>query len=256
MFKRNLFFKIIFINDRKVTMHYIKTDITQTLDEQYLLETLNLDNKTILELGCGAATMTKKLAATGMNRKIIACEIDAIQHQKNLKLDIDNIEFVECGAQDIRLEDESVDMILMFKSFHHIPKELMSKALKQIKRVLKPNALCYISEPLFLGEQNELVAMFHDESIVRKDAFDAIKEAVEQEEFKLFREIFFNSEVNYESFEDFQKKQMNLTYNEDNANDELIQKVRDRYNEFASQQGSSGKTSFLKPFRVDILQKI
>lgn len=233
-------------------MKLIEENITQTLDEIYLIETLNLDNKTILELGCGNATMTKQLGSNGSNRKIIACEVDEIQHEKNLKLNIENIEFKLNGAQKIDLKDESVDMIFMFKSFHHIPYDLMKEALKEIKRVLKPNGLAYISEPLFQGHQNELIAMFHDEQQVRIDAFEHIKEAVESEQFKLFREIFFQTEVIYENFEDFKAKQMNLTYNDNNITNELENKIKDKFNSF-----NDGKqTSFMKPFRVDILQKI
>ena len=233
-------------------MKLIEENITQTLDEIYLIETLNLDNKTILELGCGNATMTKQLGSNGSNRKIIACEVDEVQHEKNLKLNIENIEFKLNGAQKIDLEDESVDMIFMFKSFHHIPYDLMKEALKEIKRVLKPNGLAYISEPLFKGHQNELIAMFHDEQQVRIDAFEHIKEAVESEQFKLFREIFFQTEVIYENFEDFKAKQMNLTYNDNNITNELENKIKDKFNSF-----NNGKqTSFMKPFRVDILQKI
>lgn len=233
-------------------MKLIEENITQTLDEIYLIETLNLDNKTILELGCGNATMTKQLGSNGLNRKIIACEVDEVQHEKNLKLDIENIEFKLNGAQKIDLKDESVDIIFMFKSFHHIPYDLMKEALKEIKRVLKPNGLVYISEPLFKGHQNELIAMFHDEQQVRIDAFEHIKEAVESEQFKLFREIFFQTEVIYENFEDFKAKQMNLTYNDNNITNELENKIKDKFNSF-----NNGKqTSFMKPFRVDILQKI
>ena len=233
-------------------MKLIEENITQTLDEIYLIETLNLDNKTILELGCGNATMTKQLGSNGSNRKIIACEVDEVQHEKNLKLDIENIEFKLNGAQKIDLKDESVDIIFMFKSFHHIPYDLMKEALKEIKRVLKPNGLVYISEPLFKGHQNELIAMFHDEQQVRIDAFEHIKEAVESEQFKLFREIFFQTEVIYENFEDFKAKQMNLTYNDNNITNELENKIKDKFNSF-----NNGKqTSFMKPFRVDILQKI
>ena len=79
-------------------MQLLQTNITQTLDEHYLLETFNLDNKTILELGCGKADMSKKLANTGQNRKIIATEVDEIQHKKNLELNIRNIEFLFCGG--------------------------------------------------------------------------------------------------------------------------------------------------------------
>lgn len=136
-------------------MKLIEENITQTLDEIYLLETLNLNNKIILELGCGEASMTKKISQNGFDRKIIACEVDKVQHKKNLDLNIENIEFKLCGAENIKVEDNSIDFVLMFKSFHHIPKEFMNKALLEIKRVLKPNGLAYISEPLFMGEQNE-----------------------------------------------------------------------------------------------------
>ncbi len=233
-------------------MKLIEDNITQTLDEIYLVETLNLDNKTILELGCGNASMTKMIAQNGSNRKVIACEVDVVQHQKNLSLDIPNIEFKLNGAEDIALEDESVDAIFMFKSFHHIPYDLMKKALKEIKRVLKPNALAYISEPLFKGGQNELIAMFHNEEQVRIDAFEHIKEAVLNEEFKLFREIFFQTEITYKNFEDFKTKQMNLSYNNNSITKELEEKIENKFNSF-----NDGKeTSFMKPFRVDILQKI
>ena len=233
-------------------MKLIEDNITQTLDEIYLVETLNLDNKTILELGCGNASMTKQIAQNGSNRKVIACEVDVVQHKKNLLLDIPNIEFKLNGAEDIDLEDNSVDAIFMFKSFHHIPYDLMKKALAEIKRVLKPNALAYISEPLFKGEQNELITMFHDEEQVRIDAFEHIKEAVENEEFKLFRELFFQTEVKYKDFEDFKIKQMNLSYNDNNITNDLEEKIKNKFNNY-----NNGKNvSFMKPFRVDILQKI
>lgn len=233
-------------------MKLIENNITQTLDEIYLVETINLNNKTILELGCGNASMTKQIAQNGFDRKIIACEVDEVQHKKNLLLDIENIEFKLCGAENIDLEDESVDVIYMFKSFHHIPLELMSNALDEISRVLKSNGLIYISEPLFAGEQNELISMFHDEKEVRQNAFNHIKDAVDNEKFKLFREIFFQSEVVYKDFEDFEKRQMNLTYNDNDISKELKEKIKNKFNSF-----NEGKeSSFMKPFRVDILQKI
>lgn len=233
-------------------MKLIEENITQTLDEEFLLETLNLNNKTILELGCGSATKTQTIASRGFDRKIIACEIDEIQHEKNLKLDIDNIEFKPFGAQKIDLDDNSIDIVLMFKSFHHIPIELMEQALKEIKRVLKPSGLAYISEPLFYGDQNKLIEMFHDEEYVRAEAFRAIKKSVDDGEFKLFKEIFFNNEISYSSFEDFQKRQMNLSYNDNNITDELVENIKLEFMKFYK----DGEAKFLKPNRVDILQKI
>lgn len=231
-------------------MKLVEENITQTIDEMYIIETLNLNGKTILELGCGAAAMTKKIAQNGFARDIIACEVDEIQYKKNLQNPIKNVKYMFCGAENIELEDNSVDFVFMFKSFHHVPKELMPQALHEIRRVLKPNGLAYISEPLFAGEQNELIAMFHDEEEVRKDAFDAIRNCVEKAELKLFKEFFFQTETQYSNFEDFKKRQMNLTYNNDNSDEELEKKVQEKFESF----GGASRV-FLKPFRVDILQK-
>ena len=234
-------------------MRLIQTNIQQELNEDYLIETLNLNNKTILELGCGAASKTINIASTGFNRKIIACEVDKIQHQKNLQKSYENIEFKLCGAEDIHLEEESVDMVFMFKSFHHVPINLMPKALSEIKRVLKPNGLAYISEPLFTGELSDMIAMFHNEELVRSEAFNAIKKAVENEEFKLFQEIFFYSLDTYRDFEEFKSRHMSATFNNYNITKELEKEVEKKFNQYAQK---NNPITFKKPFRVDILQKI
>lgn len=227
-----------------------KKDIDLIINEMYLIQTLSLENKTILDLGCGSAIISKELEKDVNNIKIFACEVDLEQHQKNLNQKNTLIDFRNYKAQDLDFEDNTFDFIFLFKSFHHININDMNKALKEIKRVLKKNAMLYISEPLFQGKQNELVSIFHDEKYVREEAYKHIKEAVENEEFKLFKEIFFKTEVEYSSFEDFKNKQMNLSYNEDNISSEIYEKVKNKYEEYSI----NGKATFLKPFRVNILQ--
>lgn len=233
-------------------MKYIEENINQELNEEFLVETLNLNNKNILELGCGDASKTKAIASNGFDRSVTACEVDELQHEKNLKLNIKNIDFILCAAQNLPFEDNSFDIVFLFKSFHHIPIAFMTKALKEIKRVLKPNGLVYISEPLYSGELNEIISLFHDERIVRKEAFDAIKESIDNQEFKLFKEIFFYSIVTYKDFEDFKSKMMYVTYNKNDISPELEQIVKDRFLHYSKAK----EISFKKPFRVDILQKI
>lgn len=233
-------------------MKFIEKNISQELNENFLIETLSLNNKTILELGCGAAQKTIDIATNGFDRKIIACEVDEIQHKKNLKLEYDNIEFKLCGAENILCEDNSIDIIFMFKSFHHIPIELMPKALSEIKRVLKPNALAYISEPLFDGDLSDIIAMFHNEEIVREEAFKAIEKSVSNNQFKLFKEIFFYTPTTYSSFEEFKSKVMNVTFNDNTISKELEEKVEKKFNQISQNK----EITFKKPFRVDILQNI
>ena len=68
---------------------------------------LSLDNKHILELGCGSAEITHNIASSGVGRKITALEVDEIAHEKNLQItDLPNVTFGLSGAQDIPLDDE------------------------------------------------------------------------------------------------------------------------------------------------------
>jgi ubiquinone/menaquinone biosynthesis C-methylase UbiE len=123
---------------------------------------LSLDNKHILELGCGSAEITRNIACSGADRKITALEVDEIAHEKNLQItDLSNVTFGLSGAQEISLEDESVDVVFMFKSLHHVPLDLMEPSMHEIRRVLKPGGLAYISEPVFEGDFNEVLRLFH-----------------------------------------------------------------------------------------------
>ena len=48
------------------------------------------------------------------------------------------------GAQAIDLPADSIDLVIMLKSLHHVPTELMDRALAEIHRVLKPGGLAYL----------------------------------------------------------------------------------------------------------------
>ncbi|MBE9561264.1 MAG: class I SAM-dependent methyltransferase, partial [Proteobacteria bacterium] len=147
--------------------------ITRTCPENEIYnELLKLDEKHILELGCGDAKITRAIATEGHDRQILATEVDEIQHKKNLLItDLKNVSFQLAGAESIPTSDNTFDVVFMFKSLHHVPVELMGQALVEIKRVLKPKGVAYISEPIFAGDFNEILRLFHDEEAVRKAAF-------------------------------------------------------------------------------------
>ena len=59
-------------------------------------------------------------------------EVDEIAHAKNQQIaDLPNVTFGVAGAQDIPLEDATVDMVLMFKSLHHVPLDQMDVAMRK-----------------------------------------------------------------------------------------------------------------------------
>ena len=213
---------------------------------------LALDNKHILELGCGAALKTRDIATTGVNRRITALEVDETAHRKNLEIDdLPDVNFVLSGAQDIPLDDDSVDIVLMFKSLHHVPVELMETSLKEIHRVLRPGGLSYISEPIFHSNFNEILRLFHNEQEVREAAFHTLEKVVGAGIFELEEEVFFNTPGHYQDFAEFENNIINATYSSHRLDAGLFEQVRQ---EFERHMGDDG-AYFLKPIRVDLLKK-
>jgi ubiquinone/menaquinone biosynthesis C-methylase UbiE len=228
------------------------TQTTLVNEVKLMLDALHFDGARVLELGCGKAEKTRTLAETGRVAKILALEVDAIQHARNLQVtDLPNVRFAHGGAETIPAEDNSFDSVIMFKSLHHVPVAHMDTALSEIARVLKPVGLAWISEPVFAGELNEIMRLFHDEQIVREAAFAAVCRAVEDGRLLLNEERFFNTRSLFDSFEQFDARMIRVTHSNHALSPELYREVQEK---FAAHLTPDGAT-FLNPQRVDVLQK-
>lgn len=215
-------------------------------------ENLPLRGAVVLELGCGRAWMTRKIAERFEPARIIATEVDRAQHANNLRIDdLPQVEFRYGGAEKIDLEDGSVDVVLMLKSLHHVPVEKMDRGLGEIARVLRPGGLAYLSEPVYTGDFNDILKIFHDERSVREAAFEAVRRAVADGRFSLVRQIFFNAPGHFDDFEDFEERIINVTHTEHRIDPALRQRIREAFMAHMTPDGAD----FLKPTRVDLLRK-
>jgi len=234
-------------------MQLAETNVTRNCPEREVFnELLELDGKRIVELGCGRAELTRLIATEGSGRSIVALEVDEAQHRLHLGIDdLPNVEFIMAGAEDIPFPDASFDAVFMFKSLHHVPLPLMGQALAEIKRALKPGGFAYISEPVFAGEFNEILRMFHDEEQVRLAAFEAVKRAVDSGLFELASETFFNSPMHFDDFADFEQKVLKVTHSNHVLSPELYEQVKAKFESHVTADGAN----FLMPIRVDLLHK-
>lgn len=234
-----------------------KEAIARTSEEiEIVNELLDLDDKYILEVGCGAAETTRLIASGGINKKdsrrVMALEVDEVQHAQNLKIDdLPNVEFKLAGAQAIPVPDCCVDVVFLFRSLHHVPVDLMKRSFDEIARVLKPGGYVYIEEPVYDGEFNDIVRIFEDEKEVRGAAFAAIRAAVDSGEFELVKELFFNKPLSFSSFEDFERRVIRVSYMERHLTPEQYSQVKAR---FEANLGENG-AKFPQPHRVDWLRK-
>lgn len=221
--------------------------------EPVLFEALmDLDRQHILELGCGTAQLTRLIAEGGEARQITALEVDRIQHDKNLTIsDLPNVHFALAGAQDIPLDDASVDRVFMFKSLHHVPVSSMDDAFAEIARVLRPGGLLYVSEPIYDGDFNEILKLFNDEREVRNAAFAAEQRALAGGSFTLRGQHFFRAPMHFDDFADFEQRVLGVTHSDFQLSDETYREVQARFARHVDEDGAD----FAQPIRVDLLQR-
>jgi len=213
---------------------------------------LPLDGAMILELGCGTAELTRAIASEDGRRVVTAMEVDEIQHGLNMQInDLPNVHFMSGAAEAIPCEDGLFDVVLMFKSLHHVPPASMDTALDEIRRVLKPGGIAYISEPIFAGDFNDILRLFHDEEDVRKAAFMAVKRAVDSGQFVLMDEVFFQSPMHFSDFDEFERKVIGVTHSNHQLSDDVYRQVKAM---FDARKDATG-VHFDMPMRVDVLVK-
>jgi ubiquinone/menaquinone biosynthesis C-methylase UbiE len=221
-------------------------------DEDAIVKSLlPLSGAHVLELGCGKAEKTRAIAQGGQVASITALEVDAIQHARNLQIgDLPNVSFSVGGAEAIPAADASVDVVLMFKSLHHVPMDKVDQALAEMRRVLKPGGLAYLSEPVFAGDFNDILRLFHDEKTVREAAFAAIQRAVHGGTLELVSQTFFNTRRHFDDFEQFEEQVLKVTHTQHRLSPEMYEAVRVAFMRHMTPQG----VDFQQPIRVDLLR--
>lgn len=213
---------------------------------------LPLQNARILELGCGKAEKTRAIAQGGKVAAIVALEVDEIQHARNLALtDLPNVSFRQGAAEAIPEADAAFDIVMMFKSVHHVPIESMDRAFDEIRRVLKPGGFVWISEPVYAGEFNEILRLFHDEKTVRAAAFSATCRAVDDGRFHHVKQCFFSTPGHFDNFAQFEERVIRVTHSNHQLSPVLHEAVRRKFEKHLTDKGAN----FQNPLRVDILRK-
>lgn len=96
-----------------------------------------------LEVGCGYGRVTPWIMRYSKEHYAIDPESDL------LKLAIKSyptVKFLRATAQNLSFPDDYFDLIVSFSVLHHIPPGEFKKAVEEIKRVAKPNAVIFLHE--------------------------------------------------------------------------------------------------------------
>jgi len=105
--------------------------------------------KKVLEVGCGTGIYTEKLARTGADIVAIDISSDLLAQARN-KIKSPNISFLEADLENLPFPNENFDAVVGVSILHHVN---ACEALKEIRRVLKPDGAIVFSEPNMLNPQ-------------------------------------------------------------------------------------------------------
>jgi ubiquinone/menaquinone biosynthesis C-methylase UbiE len=129
-------------------------------------EFIELNRKTLLEIGCGDGRLTALLA--GKTDAITAIDPDEGSVQA-ARRNICGVNFQVGSGEELDFAAETFDIVMFGYSLHH---QDCAKALAEAGRVARPNGQILIIEPRPEGEYSRLVSIFEkDEIALLRKAF-------------------------------------------------------------------------------------
>jgi SAM-dependent methyltransferase len=133
--------------------------------------------KDVVDIGCGGGALVRALAARGA--RVTGVEISEEQLAPALAADdgARGARYLVGSAQRLPLEDASVDAAVFMRALHHVPPAELLDALREARRVLRPDGLVYVAEPLAQGDYFEITRLVEDEDEVRAAAQHALDRA-------------------------------------------------------------------------------
>jgi SAM-dependent methyltransferase len=217
-----------------------------------LADMLPLAGQHIVELGCGAAHLSRALLARHADSRVTGLEIDERQHAKNLAAPQTGLEFIAAGAQAIPFADASFDLALMLKSLHHVPLTLLAQALGEVARVLRLGGHLYVSEPVYGGAFNEVIRVFNDEGVVRAAAQAALDKALHTGAWTQVGERRFEMPVHFRDFADFEQRMMRPTFADHRIDDAKLAAARAAFEPYVAPDSER----FTRPMHVRLLRRL
>ena len=183
------------MNDRPSRKH---TDV--------LRHYLPLHGRTIIDVGCGTGGWAKFMAREGARIIGIDFQPAVLQTARQATEGMDAA-YAAASGEALPIAAESVDAVVFFNSLHHVPIAAMPHALCEADRVVRPDGLIYVAEPLAQGPYFELVRQVEDETRVRAIAYETLRGVVSDKATLIeVAEYSYDSPYAVKGFEEFAQR--------------------------------------------------
>ncbi|WP_022729945.1 class I SAM-dependent methyltransferase [Fodinicurvata sediminis] len=216
-----------------------------------LVENLPLDGLKVLDIGCGNGAMVRALAkrgATPMGVDPSEVEITAARSESPVA----DERYEVSGAEALPFQDNSFDAAIFFNSLHHIPAELMADGLEEAARVVKSQGLIYVAEPLAQGPHFQAMLPVEDETVMRAQAYDALRGFTGGKHCQELREIVYEAPILYPDFQAFRDRIVAADAQRADRIAEVEPELRAAFEGYAESQDD--KYLFAQPMRINLLQ--
>ena len=211
-----------------------------------------LAGRDVVDVGCGGGALVRALTARGAY--VTGIEISEAQLAPAIRDDAGSgARYLVGLAQELPLAEESVDVVVFMRALHHVPPRDMLDALREARRVLRPDGVVYVSEPLPEGDFYALTSLVEDELEVRAAAQRTIAAAA-QAGLERVSTMEHDVRLCLADIDAFAARLISV----DPARGEVFEAHKGELVEAFARLGEPGEKPgercFLTPMRVDLLQ--
>jgi ubiquinone/menaquinone biosynthesis C-methylase UbiE len=215
-------------------------------------ELLSGKGKHAVDVGCGEGKFTRALAkifeavdGIDVSDKKVA-EAQAAAEDAGLP-----IRFRVGSGEAMPYRDGSLDVVVFSNSLHHMSD--MDGALREAARVLAPNGMLYIMEPVPAGKFHDATKLVSDETAVRTEAYRAIGRAL-RHGLSPLSEVMYRSRREFSDFEEWRADQIERSEARRRILETRGEEARNLFEQHA--EHDEGCLAFDQVFRVNLLRKV
>jgi SAM-dependent methyltransferase len=223
-----------------------------TTDLAMLGRLIEPGGKDVLDIGCGGGGLARALAGRGA--RMVAVEISeeqlapAIAHDRG-----SGVRYLIGSAQELPLEDASVDVAVFMRTLHHVPKSDLMRALREARRVLRAGGVVYVAEPLGEGDYFALTSLVADETEVLRAAQNALAQAARAGLARVST-VEYDVRVRIADLAAFRSRTVSVDPDRAEIFDVRKAELGEAFQRLGEAGESAGERCFLAPTRADVLR--
>jgi SAM-dependent methyltransferase len=210
-------------------------------------------DKHVVDIGCGGGALVRELTAHGA--RVVGVEVSAQQLAAAVAQDDGNgARYVVGEAQRLPLDDGAADLAVFMRTLHHVPEPSMLDALREARRVLRPDGLVYVAEPLTEGDFFELVSLVEDELEVRRAAQQALTRATAAG-LERVTTIEYDVRVCIRDLAMLRKRIVSVDPQRAETFDSRRAQVTEAFERLGEPGARDGERCFVQPMRAEVLRR-